>query len=408
MFTNVDNMVGLMRKMHLDYSVIYGFKIDKNDSNPATRVHYIAANENYDSAYMDYANNTFNYGDQADAFFMPRPCMVKTDGTVDYFLDPNDYTKKLDGTASDVANTAYDGNAFMQQPLMFIKTYEDENYEYCYISDGKVDDAYNCYSFYDRAGNIIPYCYTAIYNGSLIDGKLRSLSGQSCMHSQTAYNEASYARANGKDYYIDLNCDNQMIRLLTILIGKTTDSQTVFGNGHYTGGSGAGSLLATGTMNDKGLFQGTNGTGSGVKIFGIENYYGNQWRRLAGYINNRGLTMVKMTYTTADGSAVDDYNFDGSGYIVISDCTPGGTSGGYISSMKMSSKGLYPHVASGSDSTYYTDGFQFNNGQNNYAIVGGSCDVGLRVGVLCSSVNDLPSYASWYIGAALSLKPILP
>jgi hypothetical protein len=44
-------------------SVIYGFKIDKNDDNPATRVHYMADNENFSSAYMDYTQDEFNYGD---------------------------------------------------------------------------------------------------------------------------------------------------------------------------------------------------------------------------------------------------------------------------------------------------------------------------------------------------------
>ena len=38
--------------------------------------------------------------------------MVRADGTPDYRLDENDYTKKEDGTASDVSNTSYNGGAF--------------------------------------------------------------------------------------------------------------------------------------------------------------------------------------------------------------------------------------------------------------------------------------------------------
>ncbi len=63
MFRAIDNTSSLISKLHLSYSVIYGFKIDKNDDNPATRVHYIADNENFSSAYMDYANDRFVYGD---------------------------------------------------------------------------------------------------------------------------------------------------------------------------------------------------------------------------------------------------------------------------------------------------------------------------------------------------------
>ena len=41
------------------------------------------------------------------------PWMVKKDGTADYPLDPLDYTKKLDGTPSDINNPNYEGGAFV-------------------------------------------------------------------------------------------------------------------------------------------------------------------------------------------------------------------------------------------------------------------------------------------------------
>jgi hypothetical protein len=52
-------------------------------------------------------STSFNYGSWKNAFFMPRPCMLKFDGTVDYYLNPNDYSKKEDGTASDITNFEY-------------------------------------------------------------------------------------------------------------------------------------------------------------------------------------------------------------------------------------------------------------------------------------------------------------
>lgn len=42
------------------------------------------------------------------------PVMMKYNGTVDYELDPNDYTKKKDGTPSDINNNKYNGNVMMQ------------------------------------------------------------------------------------------------------------------------------------------------------------------------------------------------------------------------------------------------------------------------------------------------------
>lgn len=45
---------------------------------------------------------------------MPKPCMLKTNGQVDYYLNENDYSKKADGTASDITNVNYNGNAMME------------------------------------------------------------------------------------------------------------------------------------------------------------------------------------------------------------------------------------------------------------------------------------------------------
>ena len=137
----------------------------------------------------------------------------------------------------------------------------------------------------------------------------------------------------------------------------------------------------------------------------MENWWGNQWRRIAGWINSKGTQKIKMTYGQSDGSTVDGYNTDGSGYISIG-CTPSGTSGGYISKMTVTKNGLIPTTASGSATTYYTDGLLFDNSQVDYAVVGGvSCD-GLLVGALYSHLGDLSSNASWSVGAAVSCKPL--
>lgn len=85
--------------------------------------------------------SSFSYGDWADAFFMQKPCMLRYDGTVAYYLDPNDYTKKEGGTASDVANASLAGNAMMEWPLIWYKfeAGEAEGEGYFYCSDKQVD-----------------------------------------------------------------------------------------------------------------------------------------------------------------------------------------------------------------------------------------------------------------------------
>ena len=77
---------------------LYGFKLDQNESDPASMITYLSDCDNkyYESAKMNYVTDKFDYGDWGDAWFIKnlKPCMLKYDGTVDYELNPNDYSKK--------------------------------------------------------------------------------------------------------------------------------------------------------------------------------------------------------------------------------------------------------------------------------------------------------------------------
>ena len=399
-----------------DYN-LYGFKLDQNESNPASMITYLSDCDNkyYKSAYMDYSSDTFNYGNWGDVWFIKnlKPCMLKYDGTVDYELNPNDYTKKLDGTASDVANASYGGNAMVGIPKVYWKIVDNgDNTANIYICDKKIDDDFVCWSHIDNNGNEIDYCYMPIYNGSNVNSVLRSISGKAPMVSQTATTEITYAKENntGSDviWYTELFNDRMLINLLLLLIGKSTDTQTVFGTGNnnsHVSASNTG-VKNTGTMNTKGLFWGNQDNKSGVKVFGIEHWYGNIWRHIGGWINDKGTQKIKMTYGQSDGSTSDGYNETGSGYISIGGATPSGTSGGYISKILITDNGLMPTIVSGSATTYYCDGFWFNNSQVDYALVGGGSANASRVGALCSGLSHAISVAYWGIGAALSCKPL--
>ena len=397
---------------------LYGFKLDQNESDPNSMITYLSDCDNkyYESAKMNYVTDKFDYCDWADAWFIKnlKPCMLKYDGTVDYELNPNDYTKKLDGTDSDVANASYGGNAMVGIPKVYWKIVDNgDNTANIYFCDKKLDSDFHCWSHIDNNGNEIDYCYMPIYNGSNVNSVLRSISGKVPMTKQTATTEITYAKANntGSDiiWYTELFNDIMLINLLLLLIGKSTDTQTVFGTGNnnspYVSDYNAG-VKNTGTMNTKGLFWGNQDNKSGVKVFGIEHWYGNIWRRIGGWINDKGTQKIKMTYGQSDGSTSDGYNETGSGYISIGGATHSGTSGGYISKMLITDNGLIPTIASGSATTYYCDGLWFNNSQVCYACVGGRSDGISRVGALCSSLSYVISDLGWSIGAAISCKPL--
>lgn len=389
---------------------VYGMHINGAESNPANMITYLSdcANAGFThTAKMDFSTGKFDWGDWVNAFFIPKSCMLKYNGTVDYYLNENDETKKVDGTASDVGNTSYGGNAMMEWGQLWWKLVPDAdgNGTNFYIADAQVDDTYHAYNNVDCNGKINKHFYTPKYFGSNIDSKLRSISGASNSVFTTVQQEIDLAKANNQDtnnpiWYTEVYADRLLINLLLVMMAKNMNTQAVYG----TGRCGSSNAIGNGTMNGKGMFWGSQDQTSGVKVFGMENWWGNIWRRIAGLINANGTVKIKLTYGKQDGSTVEGYNTTGSGY--ISHGTMAGTSGGYTSHMNITNRGITPETISGSDSTYYCDGAWFDNGQVGYAVVGGDWANGLHVGCLCVNLNATVSIADMDTGAALSCKPL--
>jgi hypothetical protein len=391
---------------------VYGVHIDETDSNPKTRVRYLANAVGMIPAKMNYTSGTFDYGSWADAFFMPKPCMLKTNGQVDYYLNENDLSKKINGSASDIANIDYDGNAMMEwgngTDIIWWKIEPDKgnpNSASLYVANYQADKDFKNLNFIDINGNEKAHFYTPIYNGSLdSNNKLRSISGQTVIKLKTASQEMTYARANGTGYEIEQYVDRLLINILLIIMGKSTDTQDVFGRGMSKNASDENLLLKTGTMNSKGLFWGENAGKAGVKVFGMENYYGNQWRRTVGLILANGIAKVKLSPSIKDGSKATNYNTDGTGYIEIPNSTPSGTSGGYIKDMLYTTLGMFPTSITGSSSTYYPDGCWFIIAIIAFALFGGTIDIGHYCGAFCMAWGNIANDTRWYFGASLSYK----
>ena len=405
---------------------IYGFIIDGYESNPDSCVQYISDAIGMTPAHMDYTNDVFDYGSWGNAFFMPKPCMLKYDGTVDYYLDPNDYTKKEDGTASDIANTSYAGNAMMEwgqngkKIWLKIEPGYNENSVAIYVADYKADVNFHDYSFHDINGASGDHFYTSIYNSSSISSKFRSLSGQQVSSGNTTTQERTLAQANNQTsnnlWDIEVYSDVLLINVLLILISKSLNAQSKFGQGLTVDGTESiNNSFRTGVHNTKGLFYGTNsGTAStytnAVKVFGIENWWGFQWRRCLGYIMASGVQKCKLTYNIEDGSSSSGYNVNGEGY-KTENSTPISYEGQYISNayikyMKYTYDGMYPSSINGTNSTYYCDGINLNNTETMLSAYGGNSLDGTYSGPFRLNLGLLPTVTAWTIGARLSCKPL--
>ena len=379
---------------------LYGFDINLSNSNPAARVSYPSDVDNagFAAAKMNFGGS-FSYGDWPDTpgeDFMPRPCMLKFDGTVDYYLNPNDYTQKADGAASDAANINYGGNAMMEWPKIYAKRWEENGVYHFRCSNVKLDADYECWCNYDKNNNEIPHFYTPIYFGSKdSSNRLRSISGQNNSINTTATTEVNCAKANGDDWYIEVVADRFLIQDLLVMMFKSTNLQAAAGYGVCNG-----SAIKPGTMNTRGMFWGANNQTSGVKVFGMENWWGNYNRRTAGFVCVNGTYKVKITKGTKDGTTVDDYNFDGSGYITLTDAVP--TSNGYITSMKTKAFGRVPITGGGSATTYEADSLSYGTG---YAYAGGHWAASTNNGPYAIAVDWPASNFGAYSGAAISCKP---
>ena len=419
--TNISTLIERLESVErrvTTISHVYGFYIDGNNSNPSTRVTYIEDAIGMKPAFMNYETGKFDYGSWGNAWFMPKPCMLKSDGTVAYYLDPMDYSKKIDGTESDISNDDFDGNAMMEWGTggkkIWTKTVPvlgDPTSCYKYFADEQIDPEYHAYSFIGSDGKMKDHFYTPIYHGSVVGTKLRSLSGKAPCMSKTAQQEIDLATANGNGWYTEQFCDIELINDLLVLMGKSTDTQTVFGKGNCDGYVSDSSInygmINSGTMDDKGLFWGSNisdtSNRNGVKVFGMENWWGNRWRRFAGLILDNGIYKFKMGYGTSDGSTTNSYNLTGDGY-VSSGITPGGTTSGYVNITDYSNGISLPKTVSGSSSTYYCDGLGFNNSIVAVAYRGGRCGDSALCGAFYLNVYRAALYTNWGVGAALSYK----
>lgn len=388
-------------KIRTSYGYRYGYRIKKSEGSPSARVEYLYDAVGMTPAHMDFTRGIFDFGDWGDKWFVTenKPCMMKSDGTVDYYLNPNNYAQKEDGTASDVTNTNYDGNAMSIMPLVWVHRYEDGDWLYEIYSDVQYDSNYKAYAHTRADGTIADWFAWSIYGGSGAASKIRSLSGKTLAQRLTAEQEIVGCKANGSQWYTHTWSQRELIRGLLILMGKSTDTQSVFGNGNCRSAQNTSELLATGTLDTMGQFFGYNDSTHQVKVFHIEKFWGDQWDRTAGVINSGSKVYVKMT-PEGSGYRISDVT----GY-TNTGVTLAGTSSGYISAATCSELGIIPVTISGSGTTFYCDVAWFDNSQLDYLIAGACANNATASGgAFTFAVNNAPSNADWAIGCGLSCE----
>lgn len=381
----MENIIGAVR---------YGIKISKKEKNPDKRVTYIHDAKDLQPARMNFDTGVFEYGSwQGRGFAAPEnnyPCMVKADGTEDYKLMREDYTKREDGAASDVANTDYAGNAMAAFKGGWLCQYETEADEYIIWSNVKYDDGYNAYHRTAPDGSIREGFYRHIYMPTLINGKARSISGAEIMGGFTAKQERQLCKANGEAWEQSTWQQWNYIICLLKIMAKTDDLQAAYGYGNCD--NPAWEALPTGTLNDKGQFYGSREKDKQVKVFHTEALWGDKWERLAGLIVDNGTVKVH-TY--------GEYNFTGQGYKSVYRYKIRSFDYGFVDGTVMTPYGRFPVSFNGSRHEYTADYGAIDAEIVSVPLVGGGCHYGLSCGAYVA-LDNTASNANWYIAPGLS------
>lgn len=368
-----------------------------------TRVNEAAGHLNtdyYQGAYgisWDYATDTYirtgAKGFTAIQSLMRR-CVLNADGTVNYYLNPNNSNFKEDGTPSVL--TGADGNVMVEIPKHYIKVETAGSVDSLSVSltleDGYVLDP----SFLKWNGTEmveVPYRYFRAYEGFVSNGKLLSISGVTPTRSQTISVFRGQAMANGDGWHLtDWNLLNTIKRLcyiefcdfiVTKYLGNGNDTGSVFGI--TTGQSNAlGNRSSNSTHNDKYM-----------SYRGIENMYADIWEFVDGANTNNYQFYVNGNYSTFQ-SDVFSGNYEAKGPLVAAEA-----SNSLIKRCAVSvDGGFIPTVVGGSTTTLYGDALWSATGAR-IVRYGGTANYGASAGLGALTVDSASSHSNANVGAAV-------
>lgn len=335
-------------------------------------------------------------------------CVLNTDGTVNYFLFPTDSTLKEDGVTPSVLDGT-DGNVMVQIPKFYYKynyntttgVVHEHTISLSPISGGTVHPAFV------QNGVEKDYRYYPAYQGSVVGGKLMSISGSYVDTNFTRATYRAHAAANGTGWHVTDWLLYEALVLLMITEYGTMNLQAALGEGRVrlSGGTWAdGSYFGIhGNSNSDGNFSNNNtyvgdaddaaADLSYMTYRGCENVWGNIFLFLDGInINNRVVYLNDNPATFADDTTT---NYTDIGVTM-------GSANGYAVKLANSGKGFFPtDVTGGTDSTGTTDYYHQSTGWK-VAYVGGTATSGLNAGPLSLRAGYASANLSVAVGAGVS------
>ena len=415
----------------------YGIEIDESNSSPdVTRIA---------SDMTNHASLPVHIGIKG--------CLLNDDGTVNYYLKSDDWTKKVDGSASNHDGT--DGQVMMEWPDFYYKVETD------YPSVGKHQIKISKFTL--DGFTLVPKHYISAYqtnikrssltlasvintttdyrggnNTSAWDANANSLLGKPASNINRT-NFRTYARNRGSGWNINSYLDHKWLFWFFAIEFATLNSQKAVNtnltvDGYKQGGLGIGvtntvsvnwgtfnsynPFINNGSSNSLGNTSGEFNTtivdfgGSGVNVDfkvpryrGHENPFGHIWNILDGInVNVESVAEGDVTETWISNNPSDWNDTNYTNYTNVGNQP---RSNGYIKTTLMGVGAEFaPKMVGGGSTTYYCDYNYTSLPASGVALrmflVGGRADTGSRAGLASATSYTAPSSAYSNIGARLS------
>lgn len=355
----------------------YGVSIDLTNSDPASAVTYT------DSAVGMVAGSSD--WDNTNIFRDIRPCMFK-DGAVKGYLNPNDFSKYVDGTAADITSGA-EGDVMIEIPKLGVKIATSDNILTVQVTDDPNAEGFQYLAHTREKSGDKDKLYIGAFLGYNLSSKLRSLCSKQPTANITIGQTRTLAQANGSGYDQIAFYQLTLLQCLFLIKYKNRDSQTALGRGYVTNNSRA---IQTGGTVTKGMDFGETTGKQQMKFLGIEDFWGNLYYWIDGLVSSSNYHAL---------TATKNFNDDGTGYTDQGQIANDYVDGYMKTPQGTNELGFIVKTANGSQTTYFADYANFDGGCVPY--FGGAWYDGLYAGAFRLYVNEGASSSGAYYGGRL-------
>lgn len=285
-----------------------------------------------------------------------KPCVIKPGATQpEYYLNKDNYNQRAEGSAAPVL-TGDDGDVMVEVHNMWYKVEKDEvnSTATLYVSEVERDGYKSFLGDKDIA-------YRGVYEATIVDGQMRSVSGVKPKVSTKIGDFRTAAKARGGEYSQNDYYLLRMWQCMYLLLYGTRDSQAGLGSGLTS--DTITEVRSTGSTNGNMFCYGSGNT-VGIKFLGIENFYGNAYEYVDG-----ALVINYQPKFTEDSSKYSD---DGAGYeIALDNAFTMNDNQNFVKSVVATNDApLFPASTGGSAATYFCDKIYCSTGTRTIAFGG--------------------------------------